>query len=79
MGLGAAFVDAEHALDTSYAQVLGVDLAELVLSQPECGEEALDFVIEACASEAFGLVVVDSVAALIPRAELDGEMDDAVT
>lgn len=77
MGLGAAFVDAEHALDTTYAQALGVDLTELVLSQPECGEEALDFVIEACASEAFGLVVVDSVAALIPRAELDGEMDDA--
>ena len=71
----AVFVDAEHALDPTYAQALGVDLGSLVLSQPDSGEQALDIVLEAITSGEVGLVVVDSVAALTPQAEIDGEME----
>ena len=72
----AAFIDAEHALDPSYAEALGVDLSELIISQPDHGEQALDVVAELVSSGGLDLVIVDSVAALVPRAELDGEMGD---
>ena len=72
----AAFVDAEHALDPAYAQALGVDLNELIISQPDHGEQALDVVSELVSSGGLDLVVVDSVAALVPRAELEGEMGE---
>lgn len=71
-----AFVDAEHALDTRYAQVLGVKLDELLVSQPDHGEQALDIADALARSGAVGLIVVDSVAALIPKAELEGDMGD---
>jgi recombination protein RecA len=71
-----AFVDAEHALDPSYAQALGVDIDKLMISQPDCGEQALEIVSDLVRSGAVDLVVIDSVAALVPRAELDGEMGD---
>ena len=72
----AAFVDAEHALDPRYAEALGVNLDELIVSQPDHGEQALDVVAELVTSGGLDLVVVDSVAALVPRAELEGEMGD---
>jgi recombination protein RecA len=72
----AAFVDAEHALDPSYAEALGVDISEIIISQPDHGEQALDVVAELVSSGGLDLVVVDSVAALVPKAELDGEMGD---
>lgn len=72
-----AFVDAEHALDPSYAARLGVRLDELVVSQPDDGEQALDIVEALVRSSAVDLIVVDSVAALVPRVELEGEMGDA--
>lgn len=72
----AAFIDAEHALDTGYAAKIGVDLDALLLSQPGTGEQALDIVEKLVASGAVDLIVVDSVAALTPQAELDGEMGD---
>jgi len=72
-GLACAFVDAEHALDTKYATNLGVSLASLALVQPNSGEEGLQIVEELCDSRAFGIVVVDSVAALVPQAELDAD------
>jgi recombination protein RecA len=72
----AAFVDAEHAMDGNYAQRLGVDLEHLVVSQPDCGEQALEIVERLVASGAVDLLVVDSVAALVPQAELDGQMED---
>ena len=75
-GRVAAFVDAEHALDPAYAQALGVDLNELIISQPDHGEQALDVVSELVSSGGLDLVVVDSVAALVPRAELEGEMGE---
>ena len=71
-----AFVDAEHAIDPIYAQNLGVDIDKLILSQPDNGEQALDIVEMLAKSNAFSLIVVDSVAALVPKAELDGEMID---
>jgi recombination protein RecA len=71
-----AFIDAEHALDPRYAQDLGVDLSDLLLSQPDCGEQALEISDHLLRSEAIKLVVVDSVAALVPRAEIEGEMGD---
>lgn len=71
-----AFVDAEHALDTSYAKNLGVKLDELLVSQPDCGEEALEITDTLVRTGAVDLVVVDSVAALTPRAEIEGEMGD---
>src|SRR5262245_40294035 len=72
----AAFVDAEHALDPTYAQVLGVNIEELLVSQPDSGEQALEIADMLVRSGALDLVVVDSVAALVPRAEIEGEMGD---
>jgi recombination protein RecA len=72
----AAFVDAEHALDPDYAKALGVNVDELIISQPDHGEQALDVVAELVASGGVDLVVIDSVAALVPKAELAGEMGD---
>src|SRR5262245_16525688 len=73
----AAFVDAEHALDASYAQKLGVDLESLLVSQPDNGEQALEIVEVLIRSNGVDVVVVDSVAALVPRAEIEGEMGEA--
>jgi recombination protein RecA len=72
----AAFVDAEHALDTAYAKKLGVDVNNLLLSQPEYGEQALEIVETLVRSGALDVIVIDSVAALTPRAEIEGEMGD---
>ncbi|MEM7424776.1 MAG: recombinase RecA [Pseudomonadota bacterium] len=74
----AAFVDAEHALDPSYARKLGVDLDELLISQPDTGEQALEIADTLVRSGAVDVLVVDSVAALTPRAELEGEMGDSL-
>jgi len=73
----AAFIDAEHALDPSYARKLGVDIDDLLVSQPDCGEQALEITGALVASGAIDLIVVDSVAALVPKAELEGEMGDS--
>jgi recombination protein RecA len=73
----AAFIDAEHALDPVYAKNLGVDINELLLSQPDTGEQALEICEALVRSEAVNIVVIDSVAALVPQAEIDGEMGDA--
>jgi recombination protein RecA len=73
-----AFVDAEHALDPQRAEILGVDLDNLLMSQPDTGEQALEITETLIRSGAIDVVVVDSVAALVPRAELEGEMGDAV-
>jgi len=73
----AAFIDAEHALDASYASRIGVDIENLYVSQPDTGEQALEIVEQLVRSGAMDLVVVDSVAALVPRAEIEGEMGDA--
>ncbi|GAB4368671.1 MAG: recombinase RecA [Elainellaceae cyanobacterium] len=72
----AAFVDAEHALDPTYSAALGVDIENLLVSQPDTGESALEIVDQLVRSNAIDLVVVDSVAALVPRAEIEGEMGD---
>ncbi|MDA8959752.1 recombinase RecA, partial [bacterium] len=72
-----AFVDAEHALDPSYARKLGVKLEDLLVSQPDTGEQALEIVETLVRSNAVDIVVVDSVAALVPRAEIEGEMGDS--
>lgn len=77
MGGTAAFIDAEHALDPIYAQKLGVDCAELYVSQPDNGEQALDICETMVRTGAVDIVVVDSVAALTPKAEIDGEMGDS--
>lgn len=73
----AAFIDAEHALDPAYAKNLGVDINELLLAQPDTGEQALEICEALVRSEAVNIVVIDSVAALVPQAEIDGEMGDA--
>ena len=73
----AAFVDAEHALDPEYSQALGVDIEELLVSQPDTGEAGLEIVDQLVRSSAIDVVVVDSVAALVPRAEIEGEMGDS--
>ncbi|MBW4510820.1 MAG: recombinase RecA [Scytonematopsis contorta HA4267-MV1] len=73
----AAYVDAEHALDPTYAAALGVDIANLFISQPDTGEQALEIVDQLVRSAAIDIVVIDSVAALVPRAEIEGEMGDA--
>jgi len=73
----AAFVDAEHALDPTYAEKLGINIADLLVSQPDTGEQALEIVDMLVRSGAVDLVVVDSVAALTPRAEIEGEMGDS--
>ena len=73
----AAFIDAEHAIDPVYAKNLGVDINELILSQPDNGEQALEIVEMLANSGGVNLIIVDSVAALVPQAELDGEMSDS--
>jgi len=73
----AAFIDAEHALDPVYARNLGVNINELLLSQPDTGEQALEICEALVRSEAVNIVVIDSVAALVPKAEIDGEMGDS--
>lgn len=73
----AAFIDAEHAIDPIYAANLGVNLDELLISQPDCGEQALDICEILTRSNAIDLIIVDSVAALVPKAEIQGEMGDS--
>ncbi len=77
MGGTAAFIDAEHALDPQYAGKLGVDINELLISQPDMGEQALEITEALVRSNSVDIIVVDSVAALVPRAELEGEMGDS--
>ncbi|AZT90133.1 recombinase RecA [Caldicellulosiruptor changbaiensis] len=77
MGGEAAFIDAEHALDPFYAKRLGVDINNLIVSQPDSGEQALEIVEALVRSNAIDVIVVDSVAALVPQAEIDGEMGEA--
>ncbi|MCX5923480.1 MAG: recombinase RecA [Candidatus Dependentiae bacterium] len=72
-----AFIDAEHALDPSYAAKIGVNIDDLIISQPDCGEQALDIAEMLIRSGAIDIVVIDSVAALVPRAELEGDMGDS--
>ena len=77
VGGRAAFIDAEHALDPIYAKKLGVNINELLLSQPDTGEQALEIVEALVRSETISIIVIDSVAALVPQAEIDGEMGDS--
>ena len=77
LGGVAAFIDAEHALDPSYAERLGVDIENLIISQPDTGEQALEITEALVRSGAVDIVVVDSVAALVPKAEIEGEMGDS--
>ncbi|HCR42070.1 TPA: recombinase RecA [Patescibacteria group bacterium] len=76
-GETAAFVDAEHALDPEYARRIGVDTKNLLISQPDTGEQALDVVEALIRSNSVGIIVIDSVAALVPRAEIEGDMGDS--
>ena len=76
-GGSAAFIDAEHALDPEYAKALGVDIDELVVSQPDTGEQALEVTDTLIQSKSLDVIVIDSVAALVPRAELEGDMGDS--
>jgi recombination protein RecA len=76
-GGSAAFIDAEHALDPKYARKLGVDVDNLIVSQPDSGEQALEIAAALIATGAVDLIVIDSVAALVPKAELEGEMGDS--
>src|SRR5213083_3701791 len=78
LGGTCAFIDAEHALDVQYAQKLGVNLQELLISQPDTGEQALEIVDALVRSGSVDLVVIDSVAALTPKAEIEGEMGDSL-
>jgi len=77
MGGTCAFIDAEHALDPTYAEKIGINLAELILSQPDSGEQALDIAEKLISSGCVDLVVIDSVAALTPKAEIDGDIGDS--
>jgi recombination protein RecA len=77
MGGTAAFIDAEHALDPAYAENLGVDIENLVISQPDTGEQALEITEALVRSGAIDVIIVDSVAALVPKAEIEGEMGDS--
>jgi len=77
LGGSAAFIDAEHALDITYAEKLGVDVDNLLVSQPDCGEQALEVVDMLTRSSALDIIVIDSVAALTPRSELEGDMGDS--
>jgi recombination protein RecA len=77
MGLMAAYIDAEHAFDREYAANLGVNVNKLLFAQPDCGEDCLEIASKLISSGKIGICVIDSVAALIPRAELEGEMGDA--
>ena len=74
----AAYIDAEHAMDADYAGKLGVDIDQLLISQPDSGEQALEIAEALVRSNGVDVIVVDSVAALVPRAELDGEMGDSL-
>ena len=74
-GLVAAFIDAEHALDIKYAKAIGVDISKLLFNQPKSGENALNIVIELIKTRKIGVIVIDSVAALVPEKELSGDMD----
>ncbi|AYD41432.1 recombinase RecA [Clostridium fermenticellae] len=76
-GGAAAFIDAEHALDPGYAKILGVDIENLIVSQPDTGEQALEIAEALVRSGAIDVIVVDSVAALVPKAEIEGEMGDS--
>lgn len=76
-GASVAYIDAEHALDSGYAEKLGVNLNELIISQPDYGEQALEIADNLISSGTIGLVVIDSVAALTPKAEIEGEMGDS--
>ena len=78
LGGTCAFIDAEHALDTSYAEKLGINLKDMLISQPDTGEQALEIVDSLVRSGAVDLVVVDSVAALVPKAEIEGDMGDSL-
>ena len=78
LGGEAAFVDVEHALDPVYAKALGVDIDSLIVSQPDAGEDALEIAEALVRSNAIDIIVIDSVAALVPRAEIEGEMGDAL-
>jgi recombination protein RecA len=78
LGGTAAFIDAEHALDPTYAQKLGVNLEELLISQPDTGEQALEIADMLVRSASVDVVVIDSVAALVPKAEIEGEMGDSL-
>jgi recombination protein RecA len=73
----AAFIDAEHAFDKGYAKKLGVNVEELLIAQPDCGEQALDITEHLIRSGAVDICVIDSVAALVPRSELEGDMGDS--
>ena len=73
----AAFIDAEHAFDLRYARGIGIDLKKLLMSQPDCGEQALEIAEALTRSGAVDLVVIDSVAALVPKAEIEGDMGDS--
>jgi recombination protein RecA len=77
LGGYAAFIDAEHALDPTYARALGVDIENLLVSQPDCGEQALEIAASIAQTGAVDLIVIDSVAALVPKAELEGEIGDS--
>ena len=77
MGGIAAFIDAEHAFDRFYAQKLGVDIDNLLVSQPDSGEQALEIAEQLIRSAAVDIIVIDSVAALTPKAEIEGEMGDS--
>ena len=77
MGGMAAYVDVEHALDPSFAEAIGIKIADLLISQPDTGEQALEITEALVRSNAVDVVVVDSVAALVPRAEIEGEMGDS--
>ncbi|GAI80685.1 unnamed protein product [marine sediment metagenome] len=77
MGGTAAFVDAEHAMDPAYSSKLGVDIENLLISQPDNGEQALEITETLVRSGAIDVIVIDSVAALVPRAEIEGQMGDA--
>ena len=77
-GATCAFIDAEHALDPTYAKKLGVNIDELLISQPDTGEQALEITDTLIKSESVDLIIIDSVAALVPRAELEGEMGDSL-
>ena len=77
LGGAAAYIDAEHAMDPAYAKALGVDIDGLLIAQPNCGEEALEITEKLVRSSALDVIVIDSVAALVPRAEIEGEMGDS--
>ncbi len=76
-GGAAAYIDAEHAMDPGYARALGVDIDSMLIAQPDCGEEALEITEKLVRSSALDVIVVDSVAALVPKAEIEGEMGDS--